>query len=180
MDTSTLTAVALGIAFQIYVSPIPEVSSIKVLVTYSCCNLLLAVYLLTSGLVSDTIVRVTTLNITFLTTACLLTLVRRAFFSPLANFPGPPHYALTNLFKANLYRMGKNAYTILDHHIKYDSDVIRIGPNELSIRNVEAIERLYKGKYPRGTFYGAARVDGATNLNTEGDYELQTPWRRIW
>jgi hypothetical protein len=37
----------------------------------------------------------------------------------------------------------------------------------LSVRDVEAVERLYKGKYPRGAVYDAALVDGASTLNTE-------------
>lgn len=180
MDASILTAGAVAIAAHVYLSPIPEVSSIKVLATYYIVNIALALYLFACKPFSVSIAHITILNTTFLATAVLLTLVRRSFYSPLAAFPGPYSYALTNLFKANLYRTGKGGYTLLDLHNKYNSDIIRIGPNELSIRDVKAVERLYKGKYPRGTVYDAALVDGASTLNTERVYKLQTPWRRIW
>lgn len=180
MDSSIYTAALVAIAAQIYLSPIPEVSSIKVLRTYCFANIGLSLYYFSHTTIVSSTAHLVILNFTFLATAVLLTLVRRVFFSPLAAFPGPRLYALTNLFKANLYRTGKGAYTLLDLHNKYHSDIIRIGPNELSVRNVEAVERLYKGKYPRGTVYDAAGIDGATSLNTERDYNLQSKWRRVW
>ncbi|CZR65232.1 related to pisatin demethylase cytochrome P450 [Phialocephala subalpina] len=142
MDAAILTAGAVAIAAQVYLSPIPEVSSVKVLVT--------------------------------------LTLIRRALFSPLSSFPGPRLYGLSTLFKINLYRSGEGGYALLDLHNKYNSDIIRIAPNELSVRDVEAIERLYKGKYPRGTPYDVAKVEGSESLNTARDYRIHTPWRRVW
>ncbi|KAE8441592.1 hypothetical protein EG329_004641 [Mollisiaceae sp. DMI_Dod_QoI] len=180
MGISILTAGAVAVAAQVYLSPIPEVSIVKVFVTYFAVNTALYLYLSSYTPISASIASLTVLNITFLATATLLTLVRRAFFSPLSAFPGPPLYALTNLYKANLYRTGRGAYALLELHDKYNSDVIRLGPNELSVRNVEAVEKLYKGKYPRGIPYDIAILEGATNLNTERDYKIHTPWRRVW
>lgn len=180
MDASILTAGAVAIAAQVYLSPIPEVSSIRVLATFSIVNIALSLYIISSVPLLTAIARIWILNTTFLVTAFSLTLVRRAFFSPLSAFPGPRLYALSIFFKANLYRTGKGGYALLDLHKKYNSDIIRIGPNELSIRDVEAVERLYKGKYPRGTSYDVAKVGGAANLNTTRDYKIHTPWRRVW
>jgi hypothetical protein len=172
MDAATATAVAVAIAAQLYISPIPEVSTVKVLVTYFSLNTALLLYLLTStSQIVSSLSRFTSLNFIFLSTATTLTFIRRLYFSPLSSFPGPKLAALSNFYKANAYRTGRGAKVLLELHEKYNSDIVRVGPNELSIRNVDAIEKIYKGKYPRGRAY---------NLNTQRNYEVHTPWRRIW
>lgn len=45
---------------------------------------------------------------------------------------------------------------------------------------MDAVEKIYRGKYPRGTFYEVGAINGAYNLNTQRNYEVHTPWRRIW
>lgn len=180
MDASILAAGAVAIAAQIYVSPIPEVSTIKVLATYSIVNIALSLYLFSYMPILASITRIWILNTTFLVTVFSLTLIRRAFFSPLSAFPGPRRYGLSILFKVNLYRADKGGYALLDLLNKYNSDIIRTGPNELCVRDVEVVERLYKGKYPRGPIYDVAKVGGAVDLNSVRDYKVHTPWRRVW
>ena len=181
MDMATATAVAVAIAAQIYISPIPEISTTKVLITYFSANTVLFLYLLTTTfLLLSSIFRVTILNSIFLSTATTLTLIRRLYFSPLSSFPGPKLAALSNFYKANIYRTGRGAKFLVELHEKYNSDIVRIGPNELSIRNVDAVDKIYKGKYPRGTFYEVGAINGAYNLNTQRNYDVHTPWRRIW
>jgi hypothetical protein len=181
MDPPTATAVAVAIAAQLYVSPIPEVSTINALLTYFSANTALLLYLLTStSQTASSLSRLIYLNFTFLLTATTLTLIRRLYFSPLSSFPGPKVAALSNFYKANAYRTGQGAKVLLELHQKYNSDIVRIGPNELSIRNVDAVEKIYRGKYPRGTFYEVGAINGAYNLNTQRNYEVHTPWRRIW
>ncbi|KAE9378959.1 cytochrome P450 [Stipitochalara longipes BDJ] len=181
MEVATATAVAVAVAAQLYISPIPEVSTIKVLLTYFSANTALLLYLFTTT--SDILYsfsKLTILNFAFLSTATALTLFRRLYFSPLSSFPGPKLAAVSNFYKANVYRTGRGAKAFLKLHEKYNSDIVRIGPNELSIRNVDAVDKIYKGKYPRGTFYEVGAINGAYNLNTQRNYEIHTPWRRIW
>ena len=181
MDPATITAIAVAIAAQLYISPIPEVSTIKVVGTYLATNTALLVYLLasTSRIISS-ITGLIFLNTIFLLTATTLTLTCRLYFSPLSSFPGPKAAALSNFWKANAYRTGKGAKVLLEVHEKYNSDIVRVGPNELSIRNVDAVDKIYKGKYPRGSFYEVGAINGAYNLNTQRNYDVHTPWRRIW
>lgn len=181
MDASMATTVAVAIAAQLYISPIPEVSTIKVLLTYFFANAIVLSFLLTSSSnIIYSISRLTSLNLAFLLTAITITLIRRLSFHPLSSFPGPKIAALSNFYKANIYRTGRGAKVLLELHEKYNSDIVRVGPNELSIRNVDAVEKIYKGKYPRGTFYEVGAINGAYNLNTQRNYEIHTPWRRIW
>jgi hypothetical protein len=183
MDVAIFTAVAVAIAAQVYVSPIPNVSTVKILLVYFASALSLFVYLISSSLDNSyfsIIARYVTLNSTFLITAVSLTIIRRIYFSPLSKFPGPKSAAATNLWKAKEYSQGHHARTILALHHKYNSDIVRTGPYEVSIRNVDAVEKIYKGKYPRGAFYEAGAMYGDANLNCQGDYNIHGPWRRIW
>ncbi len=181
MDNGALTAVAVAIAAQLYVSPIHEVSTPKVVVTYLTASTVIFFNLLASShQFIYALTRSTVLNLTFLLTAILITIIRRLYFSPLSHFPGPKLAALSNLWRAFESFNGRLPRTILAIHEDYHSDVVRVGPNEISIRTVEAVEAVYRGKYPRGCFYETGSLNGEFNVNTTRDYKLHTPWRRIW
>jgi len=183
MDVAIFTAVAVAIAAQVYISPIQNVSTVKVLLIYFASALSLFVYLISLSLGTsyfNVIARYVALNATFLITAVSLTVIRRIYLSPLSKFPGPKFAAATNLWKAKEYSQGHHARTIISLHRKYNSDIVRTGPYEVSIKNVDAVEKIYKGRYPRGAFYEAGAMYGDANLNCQGDYNIHGPWRRIW
>lgn len=183
MASVHILPVAIAVGTQIYLSPIPEVSTIKVLLIYFVTNIGLVAYLLRTSsplYVLDFIFKFTSLNFTFLFTAVSLTLTRRLFFSPLCKFPGPRLAAASKLWAANEYRFGRHSLTVKDLHKKYNSDIVRIGPNEVSIRNVDAVEKIYKGRYTRGTFYEVGAINGEFNLNTTRNNKMHAVWRRIW
>lgn len=180
MATATFTAAALGIAAQLFISPIPEVSTIKVLEAYFIANCVLLWYLLVSKRdIATVIIDHVFINFVFLSTACLLTAIRRLYFSPLSKFPGPKFAALTKLWDANEFRLGRAVKTRTKLHAQY-GDFVRIGPNEVSVNNVDAVSKLYKGKYIRGPFYEYGILNIDMNLNTVRDYKYHGPWRRIW
>lgn len=180
MGVPAFTAAVLAVAAQIYISPIPEVSTVKVVVTYFAANCTLFAYIVFSNDFPTNIVQFVHLNTIFLLTFTLLTLLRRLYFSPLSKFPGPSLAACTKLWEANEFRLGRASLTHKALHKEYNSDFIRIGPNEVSVRCVEAVEMVYKGRYPRGTFYEVGAVNGEFNLNTRRDYKFFGAWRRIW
>jgi len=181
MERSTSIVVAAAIIAHFILFPIHEASTIKVLKAYSFANTILF------GIISSShhelwpsAARLTILNSTFLLVFVFLTVIRRLYFCPLSHIPGPKLAAISNIWLANEFRTGRGSHTLLKLHKQYNSDFIRIGPRELSIRNVEAVEAIYRGKYPRGTFYEVGAMNGEFNLNTQRDYKLHTPWRRIW
>ncbi|TGO51495.1 hypothetical protein BCON_0160g00200 [Botryotinia convoluta] len=177
----TFTTMMAAIAYQVLLSPIPEPSTIKVISIYFSSNCVLFLYLtFTSTGIFEVIIHLFTSNATFLLTAIILTAFRRLYFSPLSHIPGPARFALTKLFIANEYRLGRTSHTIEALHKQYKSDVVRIGPNEVSIINADAVTKVFSGKYPRGTFYEIGAINGEVNVNTTRDYGKHTPWRRIW
>lgn len=182
MESLTFIVVAAAIIAHFVLFPIHEVSTIKVLQVYSIANTILfgIIASASSRELWPSTARLAILNCTFLLVFIVLTVIRRLLFSPLSRFPGPKLASLSNIWLANEFRTGRGSHTLLELHKQYNSDFIRIGPRELSIRNVEAVEAIYRGKYPRGTFYEVGAMNGEFNLNTQRDYKLHTPWRRIW
>ncbi|PQE12882.1 hypothetical protein CJF30_00002751 [Rutstroemia sp. NJR-2017a BBW] len=123
----TITAASLAIVCQVYLSPIPEPSTLKIVSTYFSGNLVLLLFLLRGGLgIVQTTTKLTHLNIVFLLTATIFTLIRRLYFSPLSHIPGPSRFALTKLFLANEYFQGRAALTTRALHQEYQADVVRI------------------------------------------------------
>jgi hypothetical protein len=120
------TAVALAVASQVYLSPIPEVSTVKVIASYFTANCLLVLYLVTLSFQSfhpATVVgSLFFANLVFLFTAISLTIVRRIYFSPLSRFPGPKFAAITKLWEANEFRLGRASLTHERLHAEYGSD----------------------------------------------------------
>jgi hypothetical protein len=180
MERERLAAAAVAIAAQVYLSPIPEVSTVKVILTYFISNITLFCYLLLSvSAISDLILKFAILNLIFLSTATALTLIRRLYFHPLSHIPGPRLAALSNIWISNQFRLGRTSRTCRDLHEEYSSDVIRVGPNEISIRNVDAVEVVFKGKYPRGTLYDIGKMKGEFDVNSTRDYNVHGPGRKL-
>lgn len=180
-------AIVAGVCAHLVVSPLVEPSTIKILLTYFAANIALVSFLAAGAaqqsffrLISSTVTSFLILNTIFLLTSTTLTLIRRAFFSPLSSIPGPRVATLSKLWAANEYRHGRAAKTYRRLHEEYNSDFVRIGPNEVSIRCAEAIEKVYRGKYQRGTFYEVSALTGAPTVNNwRGDYKIWSAWRRI-
>ncbi|KAH8658756.1 hypothetical protein BGZ60DRAFT_383197 [Tricladium varicosporioides] len=181
MDRTVFGAAAAAIAAQTYLSPIKEPSTEKVLLSYLGGNLVLLYCLqLYNNHIGENFLRFTILNLTFLTTAIVLTLLRRLYFSPLSRIPGPPVAALSKLWVSNEYRHGRAARTFRALHKYYNSDIVRIGPNEVILTNADAVEKLYKGKYGRGSSLEIGRVVGTDSLVTQRDYAIHRVWRSAW
>ncbi|KAH8813633.1 cytochrome P450 [Flagelloscypha sp. PMI_526] len=96
--------------------------------------------------------------------ACLLgslILYRRNPRHPLAAYPGPFLASITNLWMAYQVLGGKRHLLLMMLHEKYGTHV-RIGPNMLSIVDVDAVTKLfYDRKVPRSAAYWAIEPDGS-------------------
>ncbi|KAI4728001.1 cytochrome P450 [Aureobasidium sp. EXF-10728] len=74
--------------------------------------------------------------------AGLWLLCYRAFFHPLARFPGPPLASITGLWRFWHYAIGDWSEIILGLHQKYGR-IVRLAPNELSVVDESAMKALY-------------------------------------
>lgn len=82
-------------------------------------------------------------------------------FHPLARYPGPFFASLTNLWKLYHQWTLRMPETLRELHERY-GEVVRVGPNDLSFNNPEAVPVIYKGgrSLPKTAFY-----DGFTTFN---------------
>ena len=74
--------------------------------------------------------------------AVLLLLCYRAFFHPLARYPGPRLASITGLWRFWHYVVGDWSEIILDLHEEYGR-IVRLAPNELSVVDESAMKALY-------------------------------------
>ncbi|KAI7761083.1 hypothetical protein LZL87_011488 [Fusarium oxysporum] len=91
----------------------------------------------------------------------LVYIVYYRYLHPLAKYPGPPLASVTNLWKTyHLWNLHL-PHTLVRLHEQY-GDVVRVGPNDLSFRNPDAVNTIYKaGRQLQKTgFY-----DGFTTFN---------------
>ncbi|KAL0954501.1 hypothetical protein HGRIS_003468 [Hohenbuehelia grisea] len=103
-------------------------------------------------------------------------------FHPLAQYPGPVICKLTKLWPAYISWTGKQ-------HLYYDSlhrtygDVVRIGPNELSIRKSSAISPLLgQNELPKGPMWDGRLAEGGIIRSMIGvrDVSEHSRRRRPW
>jgi hypothetical protein len=180
MNPFMVLTVVAAIAAHSIVSPIPEFPTEFYIFPYIIANLIFFSYLPTRSIAYPAIfISLITTNTTFLLTSTLLTIVHRLFFSPLSKFPGLKFAAISGLWNVNEARLGRATRTHKALHEKFKSDVIRIGPNELFISNADAIDKLYGGKYIRGTFNQVFNIPGGNNIATLRDYKSHNAWKQV-
>lgn len=61
----------------------------------------------------------------------------------LRNIPGPVVASLTNWWRLYDVLQGSHQQTLIDLHRKYASDLVRIGPNAVSVADPEAVKIIY-------------------------------------
>ncbi|KAK8133243.1 hypothetical protein PG999_001416 [Apiospora kogelbergensis] len=78
---------------------------------------------------------------------CIITVIYRLYFHPLAKFPGPKIAAATHLYEVAWDYFGKGAYLyeIERMHLKY-GPIIRVNPSEISINDHDYYSTVYVGE----------------------------------
>ncbi|KAF7315570.1 hypothetical protein MIND_00072300 [Mycena indigotica] len=100
---------------------------------------------------------------------------------PLAHIPGPTLAKVSKWWGVKLAISGNRARFLKEQHDRY-GNVIRIGPNEVSIVNADAIRSILgTGGLQKGSYYepfSDATLPSKSILNLKG--ELHDNRRRIW
>ncbi|CAD6445536.1 da207784-86f9-43fb-b67d-03a6ef638b7e [Sclerotinia trifoliorum] len=119
-----------------------------------------------------------------LSSAYVVFWISRAFYRltlhPLASFPGPKFAAISVWW---LYREGKARdieTSLRALHKKYDTHILRIGPNELHIDDVSVYDEIYSQKYrflKEPDFY--ASFNAANTVFSEGVPAAHRELRKI-
>ncbi|THH32413.1 hypothetical protein EUX98_g1775 [Antrodiella citrinella] len=103
-------------------------------------------------------------------------------FHPLARYPGPVLLKLSSLWVYEMGISGKRHLVIQKMHEQYNSEVIRIGPNELSFRNASSISQIMGTQgLPKGPAYdGRTSYSKIKPLIAWRDASIHAQRRRSW
>ncbi|KAF7303625.1 hypothetical protein MIND_00591800 [Mycena indigotica] len=117
----------------------------------------------------------------FATLALSITAYRLSPWHPLANIPGPYMAKITKLWAVKVGMSGYRHHVLKQLHERY-GDCVRIGPNEISVINVDSVKSVLGPRgFQKGQFYNIFSDPnlGTTNLlGLRGDAHANR--RRIW
>ncbi|KAJ5488463.1 hypothetical protein N7539_003353 [Penicillium diatomitis] len=73
-------------------------------------------------------------------------LIYRLFFHPLRLIPGPRRATLCGWYElyTNVWQDGQWCKTYPDLHKKYNSPVVRVGPDHVHVKDIDAYERIFR------------------------------------
>lgn len=100
--------------------------------------------------------------------------IYRRFFHPLSHIPGHPLACVSSIFLYAICYWGVEGRVLLYCHEKYQTSVLRIAPNAVSLSDGEALHPIYVagGGLPKDARYSNFRVDGYDTIFSarETDY----------
>ncbi|CAL1708270.1 unnamed protein product [Somion occarium] len=109
----------------------------------------------------------------------LVTGYRLSPFHPLAQYPGPLPGKMSKLWDAWMTAKGNHHQYVRALHDKY-GDIVRIGPNELSIRHGDAIAPILTKDLRKGPYYDSRQADGKPALDGIRDFVEHAARRKPW
>lgn len=141
--------------------------------------LVFALYLEQS--LSQALLSATILNTSYITVLFTSIAFYRLFLHPLRRFPGPRMAALTKWWQVTLVAEGHTPRAIAALHAKH-GDIVRIGPNELSIRDAAAIPQILglAGKMEKGPWYLGSFAKKGQSVHAIRDIKSHAQRRRYW
>lgn len=126
---------------------------------------------------------VVTATTVYLSTLATSVVIYRAFFHRLRKFPGPFTARITKFDTISRVLPDYQLYKVVEgFHKKYNTDVVRTGPRELSIATADAIPLIYgpMSKCRKGVWYsGAYHIEGAS-LHTTRSHQDHRERRKAW
>lgn len=102
------------------------------------------------------------------------------FFHPLSGVPGPIHLKVTNIFLLWRSYDGKEATYLTSLVRRFNTPILRIGPNEVLIADGAALAPIYSsnGGFPKATCYRNFDIDGFPSLFSALDRAHRAPRAR--
>ncbi|KZL82632.1 cytochrome p450 [Colletotrichum incanum] len=79
-----------------------------------------------------------TVGLSLITVPIILVILYNLIFHPLRKYPGPKLWAATRIPYSIMLIRGNPHTTILELHRKYNAEIVRVSPNEISIQHPEA------------------------------------------
>ena len=102
---------------------------------------------------------------------CAIPIVYRLFFHPLSHIPGPLLARISSLHLHAICFLGRESRTIEYYHRKYETTVLRISPNTVSISDGAALHKIYVagGGFPKAEQYDNFRFGDVHSIFSSRD-----------
>jgi len=106
--------------------------------------------------------------------------IYQQYFHPLASIPGPFWASLSRLWMTKHSWDGDMNVTMIDLHEKH-GDLVRTGPNEVSVSNLAAIKSIYGAgtKFRKSEWYSVWKGHRKFDLFAEPNERLHGEQRRL-
>ncbi|KAF3769423.1 cytochrome P450 [Cryphonectria parasitica EP155] len=90
----------------------------------------------------------------------------RLYLHPLAHVPGPPFACVSSLFLYIICYLGVESSVLAHYHVKYNTPVLRIAPDAVSLSDGEALHQVYVagGGLPKDARYNNFRFEGFNTI----------------
>lgn len=131
------------------------------------------------GSISDALIDVLSLAVSYLAGLYTSLLAYRVFWSPLSRFPGPYGARVSNFWFSSQLANHDAYKTVLKLHEDY-GDFVRIGSNDLSIIHPKAVNAIYglESKCRKADWYDLTQP--MVSLHTTRHQAIHDTRRRIW
>ncbi|KAL4981460.1 cytochrome P450 [Aspergillus falconensis] len=95
----------------------------------------------------------------------------RLYLSPLSHIPGPPFACVSSVFLHYICYRGIEGRVLLYYHQKYNTPVLRVAPNSVSLSGEDALHPVYiaGGGLPKDARYENFRVEGHDTIFSTRD-----------
>jgi hypothetical protein len=159
-----------------------DMEALRIVLSFAFVQCILVAFMLFEhGISLTAFISVASVDVAYLTALYSSMAIYRTSLHRLRRFPGPMLAKLTKLY--GLYMSKDSHYTDRVHavHQKY-GEIVRVGPNELSITCVEALSAAHgpQSKCQKGTLYMSLHLDGVHNVANIQDKSLHKIRRRVW
>ncbi|PMD33323.1 cytochrome P450 [Hyaloscypha variabilis F] len=156
--------------------------ALRIIIAHLNAEVLLSAYLIRYlGISKQYLSFNTAINLSYFGALFFSIVAYRLAFHRLRHFPGPLGAKLTKAYGLWMARNVKYIDELCKLHQTY-GDVVRVGPNELSIRNVETLLAVNGpgSKCTKGTFYEPLSEQGEYALAVTRDKAHHKQRRQVW
>ena len=179
-----LFAAAFGISSHLFyfIHGIRDMQAISILLSFSLVQLILtALVAVIHGITIEALKHIISIDTAYLTALFSSITIYRLAFHRTRHIPGPFWAKVSKAYGLWMARNTHYTDSLQALHNKY-GDIVRIGPNEVSIAHVEALSAVHgpQSRCRKGTLYWCIHYKGVQNVSNIADKTTHKARRSVW
>jgi hypothetical protein len=179
-----LAAAVMGISSHLlyFIHGIRDMQAIPIVLFFSLVQLILTGLLLSvHGITLEALAHLTSIDIAYISALSSSIVIYRLAFHRTRHIPGPFWAKISKTYGLWMARNTHYTDSLQALHKQY-GDIVRIGPNEISIARVEALSAVHgpQSRCRKGTLYWCIHYKGVQNVSNIDDKALHKARRSIW